>query len=90
MHILEQWCIAFRHSPGLQQVDSLWNRARPIYEKIVALCGQHGLERIINGTDRILVLPQFRGVTETYEPEVWNHLMAQVQPGDIVVDVGAW
>jgi FkbM family methyltransferase len=37
-----------------------------------------------------LISPRFRGITEIYEPEVWNHLMAEVQPGDIVADVGAF
>ncbi|MEM2045746.1 MAG: hypothetical protein QXO20_06155 [Candidatus Bathyarchaeia archaeon] len=55
----------------------------------MARLGRNGLERIINGTDRILILPKFRGVGETYEPEVWSHLMAQARPGDIVADVGA-
>ena len=90
MHVLERWGIAFRHNPWLNRADWLWDLVRPSYEKMVALFGQNGLERIINGTDRILVLPRFRGVTETYEPEVWKHLMAQVQPGDIVADVGAF
>ncbi len=45
---------------------------------------------MINGTDALRVLPRFRGVTERYEPEVWKHMMAQVQPADTVVDVGAY
>jgi FkbM family methyltransferase len=36
------------------------------------------------------VLPAYRAVAESYEPEVWRHLMAQVQPGDTVADVGAF
>lgn len=63
---------------------------RPHYDRAVTLFGKNGLERIINGTDRILVLPQFRGVVETYEQKIWNLLMAQIHPGDVAVDVGAF
>jgi FkbM family methyltransferase len=90
MHIVERCCIAFRHSPWLDQMAWLWDRLRPLYERAVALFGRNGLSRTINGTDRILISPRFRGVTETYETEVWNHLMAQVQPGNLVVDIGAF
>jgi FkbM family methyltransferase len=34
--------------------------------------------------------PPFRGITETYEAEVWKHLMAHVQRGDRAADVGAF
>jgi FkbM family methyltransferase len=45
---------------------------------------------VINGTDILRVSPPCRGITETYEPDVWKHLMAHVQPGDSVADVGAF
>ncbi len=90
MHILERSCIALRHLPWVSRLDWLWNWMRPHYERLVGLLGRNGLERTINGADRILILPRFRRVTETYEPDVWKHLMAQVQPGDVVADVGAF
>ena len=90
MHILERWCIALRHNPWLDEADRLWNWMRPRYDRMMALSGRNGLERTINGSDRVLILPRFRGVSETYEREVWRHLMAQVRPGDVAVDVGVF
>lgn len=90
MNNLEKLSMTLRHNPVLEQADWLWNSIRPHYNKVISVLGRHGLERIINGTDRFLVLPEFRGVPETYEPEVWQHLMSQVKPGDIIADVGAY
>jgi FkbM family methyltransferase len=90
MHILERCCIALRHRLWLDHMDGLWDRLRPLYERILAQFGRNGLKRTINGTDCLLIAPRFRGVTESYEPEVWNRLMAEVQPGDVVADVGAF
>src|SRR5438128_4071864 len=50
---------------------------------------RNGLERVINGTDSVRVLPELRAIGGTYEPEVWNHLMGAVRLGDTIVDVGA-
>jgi FkbM family methyltransferase len=44
----------------------------------------------MNGTDRMLVLPRWRGVREAYEPEVWRSLMGELRRGDTFVDVGAY
>ena len=90
MQTIEKLSIALRHSSWLEKADWLWDRVRPYYDKLVALLSHNGLKRNINGTDLIKVLPQFRGVSEIYEPEVWKHLMAQVKPGDTVADVGAF
>lgn len=90
MHFLERCCITLRHNPSLDRMDWLWDWIRPYYNSLVAIFGLNGLERTINRTDRLLVLPQVRGVQETYEPEVWHHLMAHVEPGDTIVDVGAF
>ena len=67
----------------------LWNVLRPIYNRLVSLLGSSGLERVINGTDRILVSPDQRGTTEVYEPDVWCRLMSELRRGDVFVDVGA-
>jgi FkbM family methyltransferase len=49
----------------------------------------NGLERTMNGTDTVRVLPAFRGISESYEPQVWSQLMNLVRPGDTVADAGA-
>src|SRR5438128_6885595 len=90
MNSLERWCLTLRHSPALGGAEWLWDALRPQYDRVTALLGRHGLERVVNGTDRILVLPEFRHVTETYEPAVWKHLMSEIRPGDVVADVGAY
>jgi FkbM family methyltransferase len=90
MNAVERWCINLRHSPLLARADRLWDGVRPAYNKVTSFLGRHGLERVINGTDRLLVLPECRGILETYEPEVWRRLMSEVQPGDTVADVGAF
>src|SRR5580658_770380 len=90
MHRIEQFCVRLRHSPWLGHAGWLWDGLRPRYNEVVGLLGRNGLERVINGTDKVRVSPPFRGVPEVYEPEVWRHLMAHVRPGDRVADVGAF
>lgn len=63
---------------------------RPLYDRAVAHLGRKGLERVINGSDRILVSPEARDTLEKYEPEVWRALMAELRTGDTFVDVGAF
>jgi FkbM family methyltransferase len=48
-----------------------------------------GLERLINRTDSIRVLPELRAIGGSYEPEVWSRLMGEIRLGDTIVDVGA-
>jgi FkbM family methyltransferase len=86
----EKLCIALRHAAPLKNAAWLWNALRPIYDRIIRISAHAGLERVINGTDRVLVLPELRGISESYEPEVWRHVMAQLQPDDTFVDVGAF
>ncbi|MGH7782131.1 MAG: FkbM family methyltransferase [Candidatus Binataceae bacterium] len=82
---------AIRHAPGLERADWLWQRLRPIYDRMLrASFAGHGLERVINGTDRIVLSPFSRHfVGESYEPEVWSRLMREVHPDDTVAEVGA-
>lgn len=89
VNIIEKACVTIRHSPGLARTDWLWNAARPVYDAAMNKLGRHGLERVVNGTDRILIDPKYRGLGEVYEPEVWRHLMSNVRAGDVVADVGA-
>ena len=90
MKLIERLCLATRHIPWLERADWLWDLLRPLYEKLVGLMGQHGLPRKINDTDQLLVLPRWREVRESYEPDVWKTLNASVLPGDVVADVGAF
>ena len=89
MNALEKACREIRHSKLLKKAGWLWHTARPIYNAVVNAAGSQGLERVINGTDRILIHPHFRNMCESYEPDVWARVMAEVRPDDHVVDVGA-
>jgi FkbM family methyltransferase len=44
---------------------------------------------MINGSDLVLLSHDLYQVPETYEPDVWRTLMAEVRHGDTVADVGA-
>ncbi len=90
MNVVEQVSIRLRHAPALARVTWLWNAVRPVYDKSIAVFGRNGLERNINGTDRVLISPQFRNVPEVYEPETWAQIRNEIRPGDSVVDVGAY
>jgi len=90
MNPIEKLCIAIRHSPSLKNSGWLWNCIRPAYDVLVGLFGCRGLERVVNGTDRILIHPKYRNFPETYEFEVWSHMADQVREGDRIVDVGAF
>lgn len=90
MHPIEKLCINLRHSPGLNRAEQLWSLVRPAYDRVVGFLGRNGIERNINGTDRVLLSPRFRGILETYEAEVWKSLMGQIKSGDIAADVGAF
>jgi FkbM family methyltransferase len=90
MYLIEKICFTIRHVPWLKRADRFWNYVRPWYERIIAWFYRNGLPRNINGTDLILLLPKFHGFSEIYEPEEWRHMMARVQVGDIVADVGSF
>src|SRR5262245_13135361 len=84
---LSKWV---RHLPLLERADWIWDPVRPIYQRAVGYFGRNGLERIINGSDRILVSSRVRSISEKYEPDVWRALMAELRTGDTFVDVGAF
>jgi FkbM family methyltransferase len=90
MHLLEKFSIRLRHTYLGERANWLWCVLRPIYNLAVKTSAKSGLERIINGTDPLRVAPEFRQITEVYEPDVWGHVMSEVIPGSIVVDVGAY
>jgi hypothetical protein len=90
MHAAERIAFAIRHNQYLDRADRLWNYVRPAYDRLSSLAARKGLTRVINGTDRVLIGPRWRMVGEVYEPEVWQQLMGEVRPGDVVADVGAY
>jgi FkbM family methyltransferase len=90
MHRFERFSISLRHSYLGEKANWLWRVLRPIYNIAVAASATSGLERIINGTDSVRVAPEFRQITEVYEPDVWARMMSAVSPGNVVVDVGAY
>lgn len=90
MHITEKLFLSVRHHKLFEQVHWLWDSLRPFYDRFVSLTNSHGLQRVINGTDAILVLPRFRQMGEVYEPDVWQRLMSEIRPGDTIADVGAY
>lgn len=79
-----------RHTYLGERADILWRLLRPIYDLAVKTTATSGLERIINGTDPLRVVPEFRQITEVYEPDVWARVMSAVTPGSVMVDVGAY
>jgi len=90
MHVAERMASALRHNRWLDHADWIWEAVRPIYDASVSVVGRNGLVRVMNGTDRMLVLPRWRGVKEQYEPEIWRSLMSEARCGDTFVDVGTY
>jgi FkbM family methyltransferase len=90
MNAFEKVSTWVRHLPLLEQAEWLWNPVRPIYDRAVNHFGHYGLERVVNGTDRILISPKLRGIPEEYEREVWRALMAELKADDTFVDIGAF
>jgi len=89
MNPVEKACIAIRHVPSFDKAHWFWNTVRPVYNFVVNTTARRGLQRVINGTDPLLLAPKYRGLREVYEPDLWRQLMSAVQPGDIIADVGA-
>jgi len=90
MHLLEKFSIRLRHTYLGERANWLWCVLRPIYNLAVKTSAKSGLERVINGTDPLRVAPEFRQITEVYEPDVWARVMSAVAPGNVAVDVGAY
>lgn len=89
MKPLESLAIAIRRSPLLYKADFVWGRVRPLYQKSLKTISAGGLERMINGTDLVLLTPELYNYSETYEPEVWPYILGEIEPGDAIADVGA-
>ena len=89
VHPVERVARAIRALPGLRRLGVVWDLLRPVYDRLAAGLYRGGVEWNINGTDRIVLLPRFRTISENHEPEAWQAIMDAVRPGDTVVDVGA-
>lgn len=89
LYQFEKGCVALRHSSLLKKAAPLWNLLPPVYDQLIRLTGKRGLVRHINGTDKIILCPECRGLGEIYEPEVWSRVMSHIGPGSRVLDVGA-
>lgn len=90
MHSVERLAAAVRHLRVLEGSLGLWNWVRPWYRRLLGMVERRGLRRMINGTDLVFLAHDLHGISETYEPDMWAALMAEVRPGDVVVDVGAY
>lgn len=91
MNYVEKTAMRIRHLPILSRCDYLWDFLRPPYDMFIKLLyNKKGLIRVINGTEVIRLHPECRGLLETYEPNFWRRLMAEIQEGDIIADVGAF
>jgi FkbM family methyltransferase len=60
-----------------------------MYKAVLRCAGRKGLPRNINGTGVVLLPSELYTLGETYEPEVWPAIMAEVREGDVIADVGA-
>jgi FkbM family methyltransferase len=90
MNAFERLAIRMRRAAAVRNADWLWRVVRPAYIGMLNVFGhRRGLERAINGTDRIRVIPELYVLPETYEPAFWACLMSEIRANDVVADVGA-
>lgn len=90
MRAFEKVSVYVRHLPLLHNLEWVWSCVRPAYQLVIRSIGRNGLERIVNGSDRMLVCPEVRSISEEYEPNVWRVLMNEIRKDDTFVDVGAF
>jgi FkbM family methyltransferase len=90
MNALETAVRQVKRGLGLSSNSPLVARMRPAYDSLLNLCyGKHGLMRVLNGQERVRVRAAHRYATEDYEPAVFHYLRRYVQPGAVVLDIGA-
>ena len=89
MRPLEDLAVRVRRSSLLRQANPLWRQIRPVYQKFLGWYGKDGIERNINRTDRLYVVPELYTLSEDYESDVWPVIMGEVHLGDVIADVGA-
>lgn len=90
MTYIENIAKKIRHSKLLKNASWLWKLIRPIYEMFIRNKYRHGLDRKINGEDKLKIVPSLRNViSEKHEPEVWQSITSEVKEGDVIIDIGA-
>jgi FkbM family methyltransferase len=90
MNALETAVRTFKRGLGLSSGSRLVARMRPAYDSLLNFCyGRRGLVRLLNGQDPVRIRPAHRYAVESYEPAVFDYLKRYVQPGMVVLDVGA-
>jgi len=91
MDLFERTCSTIRNNRLLRQNDRFWDLVRPIYDRLlILLFGRNGLERTINGTDSLRLMPSLRWTSVIYEPDVWPLIMQEIHRDDRVADIGAY
>lgn len=90
MTAFERLCVALRHSRILRNQAGLWNLVRPAYDLFWRLAPKSWSDRFVNGADIVAVQSRWRDGLETYEADVWPHVMNEIRQGDTFVDVGAF
>lgn len=90
-HSVERTATWIRHH-CLDAVDERYmGWVRGAYEWLLSVITLgRGVPRTINGQDEIRVSVHHRYVDESYEPEVFALLKRELEPDDIVFDVGAY
>jgi len=90
MNALERTVRGVKQTLGLSSSSRLVKRLRPAYASLLHLCyGRRGLVRVLNGQEPMRIRPAHRYAAEDYESAVFDYLKAQIQPGAVVLDVGA-
>lgn len=89
MYLAEKIVKNIRHNRHVKGWSVLWDLLRPLYLSLMRLFFRKGIQRKINGVDKLFLLSKHRNINEIYEPEVWQNIMSELKPDDIFVDVGA-
>src|SRR5262245_14277193 len=90
MSSLETTVRHFKAKLGLISASPFVAAARPVYNLVLnTVYARRGLARVINGEEMIRVRPAHRYATEDYELSVFARLKRCVQPGAVILEVGA-
>jgi len=89
MHPAERVIRYIRHHPLLQNQEWLWGAVRPYYNRFLSAFAKRGIERRFGGGPALRILPELRDLSEHYEEDIWRHLIGQIKPGDVAIDIGA-
>ena len=69
MNRCERLSTRLRYASGLRGLRPLWAAIRPCYDVALRLAfGKRGIERVMNGNDRVRLAVRWRNVSEVYEP----------------------